>query len=490
VNLCNVNSGSANLQTASLSGFSTAINLTASNFPAGTTVSFSKNPVLPGETTIITLSNTDSLSAGIYNILVTGQAGSVSKTSLISFWASSLPVAPSSLIAPINNAIGLSTLPAFNWSKVVGDALYSLDISTVSNFSTIVQSIPAITTLPYVLTAPLEENTLYFWRVSAYNNCGKGEFSTIGVFKTGIATCKYSTDVPKFISSYGNPGVGSTLTIPAQSGVTISDLNVVGLLGRHSFVNDLTLSLTSPGGTSVILMDTICTNEADFDINFDDEALITVIPCPPTGRQTVRPQQLLAAFNGESSAGIWKLTVKDNYDQDGGDLEAWGLAINGCAFIATPVIIYTEPWKMLCAPAANISLAADLTGSNYQWQVNKGNGFNAVGTDVNFSGVNTDLLQINNAPTSWTGYQYRCLVDGNASKVYTLAFTSVWNGSISDAWENAANWSCNAVPDENTDVVIQSGTVSVNSGAICRSIKANLGSVVTVNPGFTITVTH
>ena len=99
-------------------------------------------------------------------------------------------------------------------------------------------------------------------------------------------------------------------------------------------------------------------------------------------------------------------------------------------------------------------------------------------------------MQINNAPSSWTGYQFRCLVDGNSSTEFTLGFTSVWNGSVSTEWENAANWSCNSVPDQYTDVIIQSGTVVVNSSAVCRSIKASLGSVVTVNSGFAITVAH
>jgi hypothetical protein len=82
------------------------------------------------------------------------------------------------------------------------------------------------------------------------------------------------------------------------------------------------------------------------------------------------------------------------------------------------------------------------------------------------------------------------MVDGNISTVFTLGFTNIWNGSVSTAWENAANWSCNSVPDENTDVIIQSGTVVVNSSAVCRSINASIGTVVTVNSGFAITVAH
>ena len=490
VNVCSVNIGSTSLQTASLNGFSNAINLSASSVPAGTTLVFGKNPVLPGDSLSITLTNTASLAAGVYTILVSGVSGNVSKSRNISFVVSSIPSSPSKLIAPANNSIGISTQASFNWSPVLGGAMYVLEISTVANFTSIVQSIPAIGKLPFVLPSALAENTIYYWRVGAYNNCGTGIFSTVGVFKTGLATCKSSTDVPKFISSFGNPTIHSTLTIPTQSGVTIADVNVLGLAGSHSYINDLTVTLTSPAGTSVVLFDTICNNEADFNINFDDEALLATIPCPPTGNQTVRPRHPLAAFDGESSAGTWILTIKDNYDQDGGNLNAWGLAFNNCSFIATPILVSTVPWNVLCPPFANTSLAATITGSTYQWQVNKGNGFISLVSDSNFSGVHSALLQIYNAASSWTGYQFRCMVDGNASIVFTLGFTSVWNGSVSNAWENAANWSCNTVPDVNTDVVIQTGTVIVNSNAVCRSIKATLGSVVTVNTGFTITVAH
>ena len=490
VNVCSVNSGATSLHTASLNAFSTPINLSASNPPAGATVQISKNPVMPGDSSIITLANTAGLAAGVYKISVTGVAGSITKTTILSFVISSLPGTPSNLIAPFNNEIGVSTLPSFNWSKVSGDAMYTLDISTVSNFSSVIQSVSAITISPFVLPSALAENTLYYWRVSAYNNCGKGNYSTIGVFKTGLATCKYSTDVPKFISSYGTPTLNSTLTIPAQSGVTINDLNVVGLSGSHSYINDLTVTLTSPAGTKVILFDTICNNEADFNINFDDESSLTDIPCPPIGNQTVRPQHPLSAFDGESSTGIWKLTIKDNYDQDGGNLNAWGLVINSCSFIATPILLSAVPWSELCPPFSNTSLTSNITGSNYQWQVNKGSGYAAVNSDINFSGVNTAVMQINNAPSSWNGYQFRCLVDGNTGTEFTLGFTSVWNGSVSSAWENAANWSCNTVPDKYTDVIIQSGTVVVNSSAVCRSINASIGSVVTVNSGFAITVAH
>ncbi|MEO5893798.1 MAG: zinc-dependent metalloprotease family protein [Ferruginibacter sp.] len=481
---CGGTSLATTLKTAPLSGFTAAINLSATGNPAGTTVTFGASPLSPGSATTVTLNNTNTLVNGTYNITVTGVAGAVNKTRIISFVVNAIPPPPAVLTSPANNATGISTQPSFNWSAVAGASYYKLEISKVSTFSPVAQTVTNITALPRVLTSPLAENTVYYWRVTSTNNCGTGASSATGVFKTGIATCKNSVDAPQEISVIGAPTVLSTITVPAVAGVTINDLNVVRLTGTHSYMNDLTVSLTSPAGTTVVLFNEICPGGAeDFNINLDDEAAIA-IPCPPTNNQTARPQNLLSAFDGESSVGTWTLTVKDNANQDGGSLVGWGLAFNECTVIATSI------YSQLCPPAANTSLSSDLTGASYQWQVNTGSGFANITDNLLYSGTNTAMLQINNAPSLWNGYQYRCVVDGNNSTVLTLGFTTYWNGSVSNAWENPANWSCNSVPDANTDVIINTGAVVVKSSAICRSIKVNPTSSVTVNAGFKITVAH
>lgn len=68
------------LATTPLSGFSTPINLAATNVPAGTNVTFSTNPVTPGNSVTVTLNNTNTLSAGSYVITITGTAGAVVRT--------------------------------------------------------------------------------------------------------------------------------------------------------------------------------------------------------------------------------------------------------------------------------------------------------------------------------------------------------------------------------------------------------------------------
>jgi len=484
--VCGVNNISVNLNTAPLTGFTTPINLSASGNPAGTTVSFGTSPLSPGDGTSVTLNNTASLLNGTYNITITGVAGSINKTRIIPFLVSNTPVAPATLNAPLYNAVGVPLLPSFNWSAVMGASFYKLEISTSNTFVSILQTITNITTLPGVLTIPLAENTIYYWRVTTSNDCAASIPSYTGVFKTGIPPCKNSTDVPKLISASGTPVILSTIAIPAANAVVINDLDIVGLTGTHRFVFDLTVTLTSPAGTSVDLFDQVCPGSANFDMNLDDEALLSSIPCPPTGRQTAKPANPLSSFDGENSAGTWTLKIKDNFNNDGGALTGWGLSINNCTPFSTP--ISSTPWTQLCAASSTTTLIAGLTGSVYQWQVNTGGGFTNISNNSNYAGVTSGTLQITNAPSAWTGYQYRCVADGSNSSVFVIGFTNIWNGSVSNAWENPANWNCNTIPDANTDVIINNGTVVVNSTAICRSIQVNPAASVTVNSGFKLMV--
>ncbi len=80
------------------------------------------------------------------------------------------------------------------------------------------------------------------------------------------------------------------------------------------------------------------------------------------------------------------------------------------------------------------------------------------------------------------------IITGSSSSSITVSSTNTWTGSVSSEWENAANWSCGLVPNENTDVVINSGTVIVNSNAFCKTLNLSPGVNFTVNTGFVLTI--
>ena len=140
--------------------------------------------------------------------------------------------------------------------------------------------------------------------------------------------------------------------------------------------------------------------------------------------------------------------------------------------------------------SGNTSITSSIAGANYQWQVNTGSGFANITNNGNYNGTNTVTLQITNAPTSWYGYEYRCVVDGNNSYPVSLQFLNTWTGAVNNNWENTGNWSCGVLPDANTDVVINDGTVILSSNASCRSIYLNPAVTFTVKTTYKLTVTH
>lgn len=145
----------------------------------------------------------------------------------------------------------------------------------------------------------------------------------------------------------------------------------------------------------------------------------------------------------------------------------------------------------ICA-SGGLTLHTNITGASYQWQLNTDTGFNNITDNANYTGTGTATLLLSNIPTSWYGYDYRCVVNGQYSMVFSLKFTATWTGGADTAWENPANWNCNTVPDAHTDVRINTGAARypvVNADAACRSLKLQPGAMVTVKPGFKLDIT-
>lgn len=166
--------------------------------------------------------------------------------------------------------------------------------------------------------------------------------------------------------------------------------------------------------------------------------------------------------------------------------------------VASQLILYSDTIlvgnlpTVLCNPEDITTLNSNISGSNYQWQVSSdGILFGNISNNSNYTGANSANLQLINIPSSFYGYQYRCVADGNNSGVYTLQFKNSWLGSPSNNdWKTASNWSCSNVPDANTDVIINSGNIVVTENASCRSLTVKPTATVTVNPGVTLSVLH
>lgn len=81
----NSTTASITLGTESILGYSAPIELTASGNPPGTTVSFSSVTITPGQSTVVTLNNVNTLSNASYVVTVTGISGAITRTHDLTF---------------------------------------------------------------------------------------------------------------------------------------------------------------------------------------------------------------------------------------------------------------------------------------------------------------------------------------------------------------------------------------------------------------------
>ena len=137
----------------------------------------------------------------------------------------------------------------------------------------------------------------------------------------------------------GHPG-GVVSTLSLAGGDVIDDLDV-SLDIDHDWTGDLVVTLQSPTGTRVTLVDRPgFDGSAGYGCRFgglqarlDDEALVALEDqCAddlggtiPSIAGTLRPAEPLTAFDGEPASGTWLLRVSDWADENDGRLMSWQL---------------------------------------------------------------------------------------------------------------------------------------------------------------------
>ncbi len=174
--------------TAELSSqFEGTTNLSASGLPAGTTGSFSVNPVVfPDTTSVYTLSDLGSATAGDYTLLFTATDDTdpsitgESEVDLSLFEAQPDQVV---LQQPADASVDQDLQPAFSWDAPTGADEYRIQISTDSGFGTVLID-EVVTDTTFTPAAELATGTDYHWRVRSTNACGNGQWSTHFTFRT------------------------------------------------------------------------------------------------------------------------------------------------------------------------------------------------------------------------------------------------------------------------------------------------------------------
>lgn len=169
---------------------------------------------------------------------------------------------------------------------------------------------------------------------------------TVSSAETPPALFAFSTEVGRDLVA------GLPLGIPdgdggpsvLESTLESVDGGMVGTLGvrmviDHSYVGDLSITLTSPSGTEVVLLDRpgvpadeFGCADADLDVVFEDAAVLAnedhCAQQTPWASGPILPSEPLSVFSSEPLTGLWTLRVTDWATADLGTLVDWGLVVD------------------------------------------------------------------------------------------------------------------------------------------------------------------
>ena len=305
-------------------GFSGTTNFTITGTPAGATVALNPTSASANTTITLSISNTSSSPAGLNSMVLTATSGTTSKTVPLYLQLYGA-FSTMSLTSPANLAVGQPNSLNLSWAADANATMYDVQVATDAAFTNIVSS-GTVTTNSYAVSG-LNDVTNYFWRVLPKNNSCSGVYSAESKFTTGQTVCNVfnSTNIPIAIDTTPNFTATSTLNVTSTN--IISDANITMDI-THTWINDLTATLTSPAGTTVTLFANVCdpgSSVNDISATFDDAGSAIVCGNAPGISGTVAPSSPLAAFNGQSMNGTWTLTILDSYNGDGGSINSWSL---------------------------------------------------------------------------------------------------------------------------------------------------------------------
>lgn len=299
--------------------------LTATGLPAGAIATFTPSVITTDEDFILEISGLSGVNAGDYAFTVVGTGPSYTKSIDMELEVISAAALGNTVLNyPNDGEVEVFIFPNLTWGADANATEYNVEVSSTSDFTSII--FQTTTTQTNIAVPGLDSNSQYFWRVKPLSECVEGNF-TEASFTTESLNCSnvvMAQDTPIAITLVPNQ-VESVITVPANESVVIGDINVTVNL-THTWLGDLTISLISPTGTEVVLMENVCGEGDNINVIFDDSGIeFECADTTPVVVGTLRAQNLLSSFVTEDSVGDWTLRVVDGFDQDGGAINTFAI---------------------------------------------------------------------------------------------------------------------------------------------------------------------
>jgi len=323
VSICNQINTEYSITLSANNGFSSVANLSyeVDGNSDGISISFADLQIGPDQSITANISVDNSAAQGEYEIKFVADEAITQAITFITLHVSQEIPNMVTRISP-DEAATVGTQITLQW--VDDFEFYDMELSKNPNFNSLVFSQKESSPNFYEL-GNLDQETEYYWRVRGINACGTGIWSNF-TFETGKIECTTYTasDLPKIITEDDRNTVISTINIPTNQ--AISDVNIISIIGTHSWVGDLQFRLESPSGKEIILLNQECERATNFHVGFDDSAE-TTFTCPLADSMSHIPDGSLSIFIDELSGGDWKLKVLDLEEFDGGSFDSWTIEV-------------------------------------------------------------------------------------------------------------------------------------------------------------------
>jgi len=380
LSLCTMGNATDTLVLSATAGYEDGAVIRVSESSPGLEISFSSETIRAGESIEIYITAFEVFGSNERSITLIVENDLGPSAFQISVEVFEVAPATPNLVSPEDELSDLNFNVDFEWSNT--GASYTLEIAQNPDF---ISDVRVITTSDNTIAlGDFESGTAYFWRVQGINECGASVYSDIRSFSTGSIVCQ-SEEANDLPASIGDVPVTIISTITVVDEGTIADVNVIDITGMHTFISDLTFTLTSPSGTQVVLVETPCDDENNFNVSFDDDSDIVNLDCPLTTGRTFKPIEPLSAFIGEQASGEWTMTLEDGVGEDGGSFDAWTLELclnsgNRKRFDASPAFIelcdkdpgdisidlsfigdWSNPTNLLITTGSGVAIAASVT---------------------------------------------------------------------------------------------------------------------------------
>ena len=444
-----------NLGTTAVGGFSTPIVLTATaGVPAGTTVSFSPNPLAPGSATTVTLNNANTLANGTYNITVTGTAGAVVQTATITYIVSA-GAGPAITAQPTNVTVCEGAAASFSVTAT-GVSSYQWQVNTGSGFT----NIAGATTATYNIAATTAAQNGSSYHCVLVGQCGT---TTSADATLTVQTAPAITSQPANTTACA--GSSATFTV-AATGTNITyqwQISTTGCGGPWTDIPTATTNSFTVSGITVGMSGNayhVVISGTCAPVITSSCAILTVgnaaaITSQPVNTTVCAGQN--ASFSvtatGTVSSYQWQVNTGSGFVDMPGEtnptltLNAVTVAMNGNQYqvnvfsctaipitssvatltVNTPVSIGTQPAASTLCLGGNTSftVAATGTGLSYQWQYAPTCG----GAFTNIAGATAATLNLN-AVTLANAGAYQVVVTGTCNTVTSSCVTLTVNSPI------------------------------------------------------------